>query len=142
MEFFSYACPHCFAFAPALRGWETKQPNDVVLDRVAVAVGRQPWVLPAQLFYSLRAVGKHEELETAVFDAIHVEHAEFATVRQVIDWVAARGVERAGFEAALGAFSVRWSSRAAISSRSAQVPACRRSSSTAATASRSTRNAT
>ena len=122
-EFFSYACPHCFAFAPALRGWEAKQPDDVVLDRVAVAVGRQPWVLPAQLFYALRAVGKHEELEAAVFDAIHVGRVEFATTRQAVDWAAARGVERAGFEAALDAFSVRsFVARGDQLARSAQVP--------------------
>ncbi len=123
MEFFSYACPHCFAFAPALRGWEAKQADDVVLERVAVAVGRQPWVLPAQVFYALRAVGKHEELDKAVFDALHVERVEFSTVRQAVDWVAAHGVDRAGFEAALGAFSVRsFVARGDQLARSAQVP--------------------
>jgi thiol:disulfide interchange protein DsbA len=123
MEFFSYACPHCAAFAPTLRSWEAKQPDDVMLDRVAVAVGRQPWVLPAQLFYALRAVDKHEELEAAVFDAIHVERVDFATARQTVDWVAARGVDRAGFEAALGAFSVRsFVARGDQLARSAQVP--------------------
>ena len=33
-DFFSYACPHCFAFSPDLRSWESKLPPDVVLDRV------------------------------------------------------------------------------------------------------------
>ncbi len=123
MEFFSYACPHCAAFAPALKSWEAKLPDDVALDRVAVSVGRQPWVLPAQLFYALRAVGKHEELDAAVFDAIHVERVEFATARQTVDWVAARGVERAAFEAALGSFSVRsFVTRGDQLARSAQVP--------------------
>jgi thiol:disulfide interchange protein DsbA len=107
MEFFSYACPHCYAFAPVLKSWEAELPDDVVLDRVAVAVGRQPWVLPAQLFYALRAMNKHEELDSAVFDAMHVERVDLATTRQVVDWAAAQGVDRAGFEAALGAFSVK-----------------------------------
>ena len=106
-EFFSYACPHCFTFAPVLKSWEAQLPNDVVLDRVAVAVGHQPWVLPAQLFYALRSVNKHQELDSAVFDAIHVQRVNLSTARQVVDWVAARGVDRSAFEAALGAFSVK-----------------------------------
>jgi thiol:disulfide interchange protein DsbA len=123
MEFFSYACPHCFAFAPALESWEAKLADDVVLDRVAVAIGRQPWVLPAQIFYALRSIGKHEELDGAVFAAMHVDRVDFSTTRQVVDWVAARGVDPAGFEAALGAFSVRsFVARADQLARSAQVP--------------------
>jgi thiol:disulfide interchange protein DsbA len=106
-EFFSYACPHCAAFAPALKDWEAKLPKDVSLDRVAVAIGRQPWVLPAQLFYALRSMNKSQELDAAVFQAIHVDRVDFATTRQVADWVAAQGVERAAFEAALAAFSVK-----------------------------------
>jgi thiol:disulfide interchange protein DsbA len=107
MEFFSYACPHCAAFAPTLRGWEEKLPADVTLDRVAVGLGRQLWLLPAQLYYALRSVNKAQELDAAVFAAIHTERVDFSTTRQVVDWVASRGVDRASFEAALGAFSVR-----------------------------------
>jgi protein dithiol oxidoreductase (disulfide-forming) len=106
-EFFSYACPHCAAFAPALQDWEATLPGDVALDRVAVALGRQPWVLPAQLFYALRAIDKSKQLDAAVFRAIHVDRVDFSTTRQVADWAAAQGVERAGFEAALAAFSVK-----------------------------------
>lgn len=123
MEFFSYACPHCFALAPTLKTWEAKLPGDVVLDRVAVTIGHQAWALPAQLFYALPSVNKHEELDAAVFDAIHVERVGFATARQVVDWVAARGVDRAGFEAALGAFSVKsFVARGDQLARSAKIP--------------------
>jgi thiol:disulfide interchange protein DsbA len=123
MEFFSYACPHCFALAPTLKSWEEELPADVLLDRVAVAVGRQPWVLPAQLYYALRSVDKSQELDAAVFDAIHVEHVDFATARQVVDWVAAHGVDRAAFEAALGAFSVKsFVARGDQLARAAQIP--------------------
>jgi thiol:disulfide interchange protein DsbA len=106
-EFFSYACPHCFAFAPALEAWEASLSSDVVLERIAVALGREPWLLPAQLFYALRSLGKERELDGAVFDAIHVQRTDFATVRQTADWSVARGLERAAFESALGSFSVK-----------------------------------
>lgn len=121
-EFFSYACPHCFAFAPALKGWEAALPGDVALERVAVALGREPWTLPAQLFYALRSLGQERALDGAVFDAMHLERVDFTTVRQTADWVAARGVDRAAFEAALGSFSVKsFVTRAEQLARSAQV---------------------
>jgi thiol:disulfide interchange protein DsbA len=121
-EFFSYGCPHCFAFAPELARWEATLADDVALDRVAVALGREPWTLLAQLFYALRSLGKERELDAAVFDAVHVERADFSTVRQLADWVAARGVERPAFEAALGSFSVKsFAARGEQLARSAQV---------------------
>jgi thiol:disulfide interchange protein DsbA len=106
-EFFSYACPHCAQFAGPLRGWEEKLPGDVMLDRVAVAVGRQLWILPAQVYYALRSVNKAQELDAAVFAAIHVDHVDFSTARQVVEWAAGQGVDRGRFEAALNAFSVK-----------------------------------
>ncbi len=122
MDFFSYMCPHCAALAPALREWEGKLPADVTLDRVAVGLGRQLWLLPAQLFYALRSVNREKELDAAVFAAIHADHVDFSTTRQVADWVAAQGVDRASFEAALGAFSVKsFVARADQLARTAQV---------------------
>jgi protein dithiol oxidoreductase (disulfide-forming) len=107
LDFFSYVCPHCAAFAPALREWEEKLPADVTVDRVAVGLGRQLWLLPAQLYYALRSVNKAQELDAAVFAAIHADHVDFSTTRQVVDWVAGQGIDRASFEAAIGAFSVK-----------------------------------
>jgi thiol:disulfide interchange protein DsbA len=121
-EFFSYGCPHCFAFAPELARWEAALADDVALERVAVALGREPWTLLAQLYYALRALGKERELDSAVFEAVHVARADFSTVRQLADWVAARGVERAAFEAALGSFSVKsFAARGEQLARNAQV---------------------
>lgn len=121
-EFFSYGCPHCFAFAPELKRWEAALATDVQLERVAVALGREPWTLLAQLFYALRSLGKDRELDAAVFDAVHVEQVDFSTARQLADWVAARGVERAAFEAALSSFSVKsFATRADQQARTAQV---------------------
>jgi thiol:disulfide interchange protein DsbA len=122
-EFFSYACPHCFAFAPALATWARKLPDDVLLERTAVAVGRPIWVLPAQLYYALRAMGKADELESEVFDAIHLERASLSNTKEVADWVAAHGVDRAAFEATLSSFSVKsFVTRADQMARAARVP--------------------
>jgi protein dithiol oxidoreductase (disulfide-forming) len=107
LDFFSYACPHCFVFAPALKSWESKKAADVVVERVAVSVGRQPWVAPAQLFYTLRSLGKDRDLDGAVFDALHVEHVDLTNSAAAISWAAAHGLDRTVFAATFDSFSVR-----------------------------------
>ena len=107
LDFFSYACPHCFVFAPALNSWESKKPADVVIERVAISVGRQPWVAPAQLFYTLRSLGKDRDLDGAVFNALHVEHVDLSSAAAVTRWAAAHGVDRTVFAATFDSFSVR-----------------------------------
>jgi protein dithiol oxidoreductase (disulfide-forming) len=107
LEFFSYACPHCASFYPALAKWVASLPDDVVFERAAVVVGREPWRKPSQLFYTLQALGKAEELDGAIFNAIHREQADLFTDAGIIDWVAAHGVDRAEFTAAFNSFSIR-----------------------------------
>jgi thiol:disulfide interchange protein DsbA len=107
-EFFSYACPHCSAFDPAVTSWARKLPKDVLFERVPVVFGRQPWQKPAQLFYALQSIGKDEELSPAVFRAIHVDRVDFlSTDQEIIAWVAKQGVDQAQFAAAFNAFSMR-----------------------------------
>jgi thiol:disulfide interchange protein DsbA len=106
-DFFSYACPHCFAFSPALRDWEGKLPKDVVLDRVAVTFGRQAWGLLAQLYYTLRSFGKEHQLDRAVFEAVHLEGAPLTSPERIADWAAAHGIDRAAFLGTFNSFTIR-----------------------------------
>ena len=106
-EFFSYACPHCFAFNPSLTIWANKLPKDVRFERVAVVFGKGPtWQKLSQVFYALNAIGKAEQLSPAVFGAVHVEHVDWRTDAQIIDWMAAHGVDRAAFAASFNSFSM------------------------------------
>jgi len=106
-DFFSYACPHCFSFSPDLRNWESKLPKDVVLDRVAVTFGRQPWGLLAQLYYTLRSFGKDHQLDRAVFEALHLEGAPLTSAEGIADWAGAHGIDRAKFLSTFGSFAIR-----------------------------------
>ena len=106
-DFFSYACPHCFSFSPDLRNWETKQPKDVVLDRVAVTFGRAPWGLLAQLYYTLRSFNKAQQLDQAVFEAVHLQGAPLTSPERIADWAGAHGVDRSTFLATFGSVTIR-----------------------------------
>jgi thiol:disulfide interchange protein DsbA len=107
IEFFSYGCPHCNAFNPSLTLWENRLPKDVRLEREAVVFGRQPWLKLAQLYYALQMVGKAEQLTPSVYGALHVEQVNWQTDKDIIDWVAAHGVNRDAFAAAFNSFSMR-----------------------------------
>jgi thiol:disulfide interchange protein DsbA len=106
-EFFSYGCPHCASFSPALTRWVAALPADVAFERVAVVLGREPWRGPAKLFYALQSVGKIDALDAAIFNAIHREQKDLFTDAAIVDWVADHGVDRAQFSAAFNSFGMR-----------------------------------
>jgi thiol:disulfide interchange protein DsbA len=70
IEFFWYNCPHCNAFEPTLEAWIKKLPPHVAFKRVPVAF--QASFQPQQkLYYALEAMGKVDEYQLKVFNAIH-----------------------------------------------------------------------
>ncbi len=56
IEFFSYACPHCADFEPALQDWLKRKPKDVDYKAVPM-VFRDNWKPPAKLYYTLETMG-------------------------------------------------------------------------------------
>ena len=107
IEFFSYGCPHCNAFNPSLTLWANRLPKDVRLEREAVIFGRQPWQKLAQIYYALQMIGKAEQLTPSVYGALHVERVNWQTDNDIINWMAAHGVDREPFAAAMSSFSMR-----------------------------------
>ena len=105
-EFFWYNCPHCFEFEPLLEAWAKKQPADVVLERVPVAFAPQ-FVPQQKLYYALKALGKVDALQGAIFNAIHVQHIPLMTPDQMANWLAGRGIPKATFMNAYNSFGVQ-----------------------------------
>jgi thiol:disulfide interchange protein DsbA len=122
-EFFSYQCPHCYAFAPFLEEWEKRLPADAVLERVPVSIGRPPWAPIAQAFYALEAMGKLESLDARIFEAIHVQRVSLFDEAAITDWLAGEGVDKSEFSAAYNSFSVNsFVARADQSARAHRIP--------------------
>lgn len=105
IEFFWYACPHCFAFEPALSAWLKKLPKNVAFRRVPV-VFQDSFVPPQKLYYTLEAMGQLEALHSKVFNAIHVEHQKLDKDNLVIEWAAKQGLDKAKFVETYNSFSV------------------------------------
>ena len=72
VEVFSYGCPHCFAFEPAIEAWRAKQPSDVYLRRVP-AVFRSEWKILARAYYAAEVLGVVDKVHEPIFEAIHVQ---------------------------------------------------------------------
>jgi protein dithiol oxidoreductase (disulfide-forming) len=76
LEFFWYACPHCYALEPMVESWEKSKPNYVAFARVHVEWNEGHRSL-ARLYYTLETMAKLkqvnlERVHKEVFKEIHV----------------------------------------------------------------------
>jgi len=71
LEFFWYACPHCYAIDPLVESWKKSKPAYISFSRVPVTWSEGHRSL-ARLFYTLENLGKLEQLHGDVFKEIHV----------------------------------------------------------------------
>ncbi len=71
LEFFWYGCPHCNAIDPLIESWRKTKAPYIGFSRVPVmwSAGHRA---TARLFYTLKNLGKVDELHAAVFKEIHV----------------------------------------------------------------------
>jgi protein dithiol oxidoreductase (disulfide-forming) len=106
IEFFSYACGHCYKLDPFLASWAKKLPADVSFKRVP-GVGSQAWTQLGLLFYSLEAMGKLDALHEKAFDAMHKEGANLANQKVRDLWLSKNGIDPAQYAAVEKSFSVQ-----------------------------------
>jgi protein dithiol oxidoreductase (disulfide-forming) len=71
LEFFWYACPHCYDLDSQVEAWRKSKPAYVSFSRVPVTWSEGHRSL-ARLFYALQSLGKLDQLHGEVFKEIHV----------------------------------------------------------------------
>ena len=71
LEFFWYACPHCYAIDPLVESWKKTKPAYISFSRVHVMWSEGHRSL-ARLYYTLESLGKLDQLHGEVFKEIHV----------------------------------------------------------------------
>jgi protein dithiol oxidoreductase (disulfide-forming) len=71
LEFFWYACPHCYAIDPLVAAWLKTKPSYVSFSRVHVLWNEGDRSL-ARLYYTLDGMGRLDQMHTEIFKAIHV----------------------------------------------------------------------
>lgn len=100
VEFFSYACSHCFDMHPKISKWAANLPSNATFVRVPTALGRREWGALVRTFYALEAIGELERFDTAIFDAIHRERIRLFDEATITHWLAQQGVPAGKFSAA------------------------------------------
>jgi len=70
LEFFWYACPHCYAIDPLVEKWNKTKPAYISFSRVHVMWSEGHRSL-ARLYYTLESMGKLEQMHGEIFKAIH-----------------------------------------------------------------------
>ncbi|MGE0115256.1 MAG: thiol:disulfide interchange protein DsbA/DsbL [Steroidobacteraceae bacterium] len=106
-EFFSYYCSHCYAFYPVVTSWANRLPKDVVFERVPVSLGRNSWVPGVQAFYALQAMGKLEQMDRLIFNAINAQNVRLIDEASMTGFIAKQGINAADFTAAYNSFGVK-----------------------------------
>jgi protein dithiol oxidoreductase (disulfide-forming) len=71
LEFFWYACPHCYALEPSVVAWLKNKPAYVTFTRVPVEWNEGHRSL-ARLFYALEGMGKLNDVHGEIFKEIQV----------------------------------------------------------------------
>ncbi|MBL0142105.1 MAG: thiol:disulfide interchange protein DsbA/DsbL [Betaproteobacteria bacterium] len=106
IEFFSYACGHCYKLEPFLASWVKKLPADVVFKRVP-GVGAGAWSQLALLYYTFEAMGKLDALHSKAFDAMHRDNTNLANPKVRDQWLAKEGIDPVQYAAVEKSFSVQ-----------------------------------
>ena len=106
VEFFSYACPHCFEFEPMLEAWVKSKPANVRFHRAPVhflqnAVNFQP------MYFTLETMGLVNTLQQKVFNAFHLEHQRLDKPEAIAAFMTKNGVDAARFMSIFNSFGVR-----------------------------------
>ena len=114
LEFFWYACPHCYALEPLVESWDKSKPSYISFLRVPVLWNEGHRSL-ARLFYTLQSLGKLNQLHDEVFKEIQVNGNPLvggdpnnvaAAERIQLAFIRKLGISEADFEKAYHSFDV------------------------------------
>ena len=106
IQFFYYACPHCFDQQPLIEDWLAVKPVDVEF-RYIPALRDDKWVPLTKAFFALEKLGEAKRLHRPIYDVINFDSVNLSEEPKLFDWLARNGVDRARFIEAYNADDVK-----------------------------------
>lgn len=113
VEFFWYACPHCYRLEPDLDAWLKRKPEYVEFDRIPAMFNRPDVVLHAKTYYALRLMGVEGDLHAKIFDAIHKQRRRLGAQAEMEEFLGEQGVDLDAYRKAMKSFAVQTQARRA-----------------------------
>jgi len=105
-EFFWFGCPHCFQLESYVHDFVKTLPEGVSFLQTPAPLNKR-WVPHAHAFYIMEAVGKKEEMATALFNQLHVAKNLINTESQLAEFFEKYDIKKSDFEKLYNSFSVR-----------------------------------
>jgi thiol:disulfide interchange protein DsbA len=122
LEFFNYACPHCYDFEPSLKTWLKNKPKNAEF-RYVPAVFNERMIPLAKIYYALEEMALLEKLHDKVYYAIHQQQLNLTDRAVLLKWIGEQGVDTKKFESVFDSFSVNNKvQRAAQMTRNYHIP--------------------
>jgi thiol:disulfide interchange protein DsbA len=128
IEFFSYACPHCYHFEPHILQWKKTKPENVEFIQVPAVFCQQVkeggqikercnkgWESYASLYYAAEVLGVEEQMHPVIFEAIHGDGKKIRNFEDLKKLFENNGVSGEKLEQALSSFTVAAKTRRAKS---------------------------
>ena len=112
IEFFSYACPHCYRFEPYIEQWMKTKPDNVKLIQVP-AVFNANWESLARLYYAAEVLGVQDKIHPIIFESMHGEGKHARSLDDLKVVFEANGVSGEQLEKAMNSFTVAAKTRKA-----------------------------
>ena len=104
MEFFSYACPHCYNLEPLITDWAAGKKSIKFIQMPAVSTDN--WRLLGRHYLTLRQLDLMTSHHQATFRSIHDAGRFFASPQSLFDYVATRGIDQEAYKAAFNSTEV------------------------------------
>ena len=106
VEFFSYACPHCFEFEPTLEKWLQTKPAGVHFHRYPVRF-LQNYTNFQPMYFALEQMDLVDAMQQKVFNAFHLEHQRLDKPDDIAAFMTKNGVDAKRFMAIFSSFAIR-----------------------------------
>lgn len=104
-EIFWYGCPHCYNFEPKVSNWRKTLPAGVEFVQIPV-MWNPTNEIHARAFYTAQALGKLDEIHTAIFHEIHINNNPLTTETALQSFFEEFGVSPEEFTKAFRSFGV------------------------------------
>jgi thiol:disulfide interchange protein DsbA len=107
VEFFWYACPHCYHFEPTLEPWVAKLPQDVHFRRIPVGFNDVRKEFHQRLYFTLEAMNQVDAMHAKMFARFHQDHKPIDREADALQFAQENGLDVAKFKSIFNSFSMQ-----------------------------------